>query len=97
MSAFFQQPSSNRKSRRFASIPSVGFKGKTEEGDSLPGYGVEHTLQHDANEPVFLPFIDLDDGSPVVCYLSQAVALADIDQVQDILLEARTTEADAGF
>jgi hypothetical protein len=53
---------------------------------------VEEGVDHLAGEAVFLVLVHLDDSAPVFSDLGEVERLGEIDQVEDVLLEARTTE-----
>mmetsp|Transcript_24271 Transcript_24271/g.47390 ORF Transcript_24271/g.47390 Transcript_24271/m.47390 type:complete len:420 (-) Transcript_24271:49-1308(-) len=78
------------------SISSILFEGESKEGDLLTRDGVEHGLDHLPGEAVLLVVVDLDNLVPVLRDLLKTEALAEVHKVQDILLEARSTEADGG-
>ena len=64
-------------------------------GNLFPRHCVEKTLDDSPCEPVPLVVVQGDHLGPVVGHLRQVEALADVDQVEDVLLEARATKADA--
>jgi hypothetical protein len=82
--------------RGLPGVTGVLLEGKPEDGDLLVGHGVEHGRHHAVHEPALLVVVDLDHLLPVVGNLGQAVALADVHQVQDVLLEAGATEPNTG-
>ena len=54
-----------------ARVSRVLLEREAEDGDALPGDGVEHRLDHAADEPLFLVVVDGDDRVPVLCDLRQ--------------------------
>lgn len=60
----------------------------------LVGDGVEERVNNGLGESALLVLVHLHNLPPVRCNLRQVQALAEVDKVQNILLEARTTEAD---
>mmetsp|Transcript_57290 Transcript_57290/g.79498 ORF Transcript_57290/g.79498 Transcript_57290/m.79498 type:complete len:234 (+) Transcript_57290:425-1126(+) len=82
--------------RRFACISSVLLEGEAKHGDALACDGVEHGLEDLAREAQLLPVIDVHHFLPVLRHLRQAVALAQVHQVQDVLLEAATAKPNRG-
>lgn len=66
----------------------VLLESKPEEGDVLVADGVEHGGDHALHEAVLLVVVHVNNALPVVSHLGQAVCLAHIAQVEDILLEA---------
>mmetsp|Transcript_11433 Transcript_11433/g.21942 ORF Transcript_11433/g.21942 Transcript_11433/m.21942 type:complete len:368 (-) Transcript_11433:36-1139(-) len=75
-------------------ISSVLLEGESEESNLLSGDGVEHRLDHLPGKAVLLVVVDLDNLVPVLSDLLEAEALAEVHEVQDILLEARSAETD---
>ncbi|GJN23258.1 hypothetical protein PR202_gb10892 [Eleusine coracana subsp. coracana] len=82
--------------RGLSGVTSVLLEGKAKDGDLLASHGVEHGRHHAVDETALLVVVDLDHLLPVVGNLGQAVALTDVHQVQDILLEAGATETNTG-
>jgi len=82
--------------RRLAGVPRVLLECEPEHGDLLAGDGVEHGGDDAFHEAALLVVVDPDHLPPVGGHLGEAVALADVDEVQDVLLEAGPAEADAG-
>ena len=78
--------------RRFPSIPRVLLERKAEHGNFLVTNGVEHGGNDSSNESSLLVIVHANDGVPVICNFLQTVALANVRQVQDVFLEARTAE-----
>ena len=76
-------------------VAGVLLEGEPEDADLLAGDGVEEALDDPAGEAGPLVVVEEDDLGPVVGHLGQVEALADVDQVEDVLLEARATKADA--
>ena len=64
-------------------------------GNLFPRHRVEKALNDPPRKPVPLVVVQGDHLGPVVGHLGQVEALADVDQVEDVLLEARATKADA--
>uniref|UniRef100_A0A8R7U5F2 Uncharacterized protein n=1 Tax=Triticum urartu TaxID=4572 RepID=A0A8R7U5F2_TRIUA len=82
--------------RRLARVARVLLEGEPQHGHLLPRDGVEHGGDDAVDEAALLVVVDADDLPPVLCHLGEAVALADVDEVEDVLLEAGAAEADAG-
>mmetsp|Transcript_6098 Transcript_6098/g.12086 ORF Transcript_6098/g.12086 Transcript_6098/m.12086 type:complete len:431 (+) Transcript_6098:517-1809(+) len=80
----------------FAGISSVLLKGESHEGDLLARNGVEHRLNHLCSKAMLLVVIDLDNLIPILRNLFETEALAQVDKVKNVLLEARTSKADRG-
>lgn len=62
----------------------------------LAGDGVEEGVDDALGESALLVLVHIHDLAPVRSDLRQVEALAEVDQVEDILLEARSTETDRG-
>ena len=73
----------------------VFLEAETDHGNLFPRHRVEKTLDDPPCEPVPLVVVQGNHLGPVVGHLGQVEALADVDQVEDVLLEARAAEADA--
>ena len=58
---------------------------------------VEKRVHHALREPPLLILIQLHDLSPVGCDFRQMKTFAEIHQVQDVLLEARSAETNGSF
>merc|ERR1712066_1040730 len=74
-------------------IASVLLESEAEDCDLLVGHGVEEAGDDLVSEVFLLVLVHIDHHLPVTCTFVQTFALANVHQVQDILLEARTTEA----
>jgi hypothetical protein len=91
-----QQALADIDGRGLPGVAGVLLESEAEDGDLLAGDGVEHGRHDAVHEPALLVVVDLDHLLPVVGHLGQAIALADVHQVQDVLLEARPTEPNTG-
>ncbi len=80
----------------FPCIACVLLECEPQNGDLLAGDSVEHGGNHALHESRLLVVVDLHYLFPVVCDLGKAIAFANVHQVQDVLLEARSAETDAG-
>eukprot|EP00982_Pelagococcus_subviridis_P008354 30835-Pelagococcus_subviridis.AAC.14 len=80
--------------RRLARVPGVLLEREPEHADLLVPDRVEHRAHDALHEPVLLVVVHADDGVPVVRDFREAVALADVREVEDVLLEARPAEPD---
>mmetsp|Transcript_21324 Transcript_21324/g.41372 ORF Transcript_21324/g.41372 Transcript_21324/m.41372 type:complete len:260 (-) Transcript_21324:400-1179(-) len=79
---------------RLACVAGVLLEGEPEQRDLLAGDGVEHASDHLARETQLLVVVDLHDLVPVLRDLLEPEALAEVDEVQDVFLEARSSETD---
>ncbi len=78
-------------------VTGVLLEGEPEDGESLAGDGVEHGAHDVVCEAVLLVVVHQHHLVPVLAHLLQAEGVADVHQVQDILLEARTAVAHRGL
>merc|ERR1719203_443754 len=74
-------------------IASVLLESEAEDSYLLVCNSVEEAGDYLVSKVFLLVLVHIDDLLPVLCAFVQAFALADVHQVQDVLLEARTTEA----
>lgn len=63
----------------------------------LAGNSIEEGIYYPFREPTLLVLIHLNDLSPICGDLRKVEALAEIDEVEDVLLEAGSTESNARF
>mmetsp|Transcript_16043 Transcript_16043/g.38286 ORF Transcript_16043/g.38286 Transcript_16043/m.38286 type:complete len:288 (-) Transcript_16043:843-1706(-) len=77
-----------------ARVAGVLLEGESEYGDLLAVDRVEHGVDHFSGEVVLLDFVHVDHLLPVRSHLRQAERLAQVHQVENVLLEARASEAD---
>mmetsp|Transcript_4833 Transcript_4833/g.16577 ORF Transcript_4833/g.16577 Transcript_4833/m.16577 type:complete len:306 (+) Transcript_4833:57-974(+) len=96
LGTIFNHPMRDVNRRRFASIPGVLLERKAEHGNFLVTNGVEHGGNNSSHESGLLVIVHANDGVPVIGNFLQSVALANVRQVQDIFLKARTAETDRG-
>lgn len=82
---------------RFASVARIGLESEAKDSDTLVGDGVEQSVHDALREATLLVLIHLYDLPPVRSDLGKVQAFGKIDQVEDILLEARSTETDGSF
>mmetsp|Transcript_11141 Transcript_11141/g.15529 ORF Transcript_11141/g.15529 Transcript_11141/m.15529 type:complete len:247 (-) Transcript_11141:803-1543(-) len=76
-----------------AGISSILLEGKAEQKDLLSRNCVEHRLDHLLSKSEFLMVVDLHYLVPILSNLGQTKTFAEVHEVEDILLEARTTES----
>mmetsp|Transcript_8530 Transcript_8530/g.35580 ORF Transcript_8530/g.35580 Transcript_8530/m.35580 type:complete len:319 (+) Transcript_8530:29-985(+) len=76
-----------------ARVASVGLEGKAEDAELLSAHSAVHGLEDARGKALLLELVDLHNALPVARNLVQLVALADVDQREDVLLEAGATEA----
>lgn len=76
-----------------AGVSSVLLEGPTEDGNLLTGDGVEEGVNDLAGEAVLLVLVHLNNGEPVLGNLGKVEGLGKVDKVENVLLEARTTES----
>ena len=79
-----------------AGVTGVLLEGKSEDCELLAGDGVEHGRDHALDEAVLLVVVHDDYLVPVLRDLIEALGLADVHEVEDVLLEAGAAEAHRG-
>merc|ERR1712217_831291 len=79
--------------RRLTHIPSVFLEGETQDCNLLVCDGVEEAGDDLAGESSLLVLVHVDNHLPVSRTLVQTLALTDVNEVENVLLEARSTEA----
>ena len=84
------------QSGSFTGIGGVLLEGKAENGDLLANKGVVEALDDSVSESITSVLVHLDDLAPVLGDFRETRGLSKIDQVENILLEARTTETNTG-
>ena len=50
-------------------------------------------MNDELRNPILLPGVEFDDALPIGSLSMQAVIAAEVDEVQDVLLETATTES----
>ena len=81
---------------RLPGVSGVLLEREAQDGDVLVADGVEHAGDDAPHEAVLLVVVDGNHALPVLGHLLEALGLADVHQVQDVLLEAGAAEADGG-
>ena len=81
----------------FAGVVGVLLEGEAEDADALAVDGVEERADDFLDEAAFLPVVEMDHLAPVFGDVGQVEGLAEIDEVEDVLLETRAAEADGGL
>ena len=95
LGVLLQEPAGDVDGRAFPRVARVGLEGESEEADFFPRQCVEHGREHVQHETLLLVLVDAHDALQVVRHFLEAFNAAQIDQVQDVLLEAGPAEADA--
>mmetsp|Transcript_1111 Transcript_1111/g.2346 ORF Transcript_1111/g.2346 Transcript_1111/m.2346 type:complete len:283 (+) Transcript_1111:206-1054(+) len=83
----------NEQGRSFANVAGVLLKRKSKNGNLLASNGVEHGVNHLLREALLLVVVHKNDLVPILSTFLQSVRLAKIDQVENILLKARSTKS----
>ena len=83
----------DRPGRGLARVAGVGLEGEAEDGDFPVGEGVEHGAKQARDDALLLVVVHPDDAVPILRRRVQAEGFAEIDQVQDVLLETAAAEA----
>mmetsp|Transcript_127350 Transcript_127350/g.271512 ORF Transcript_127350/g.271512 Transcript_127350/m.271512 type:complete len:227 (-) Transcript_127350:554-1234(-) len=87
----------DREGRSLPHIPRVLLEGEAEHCDLLLRNGIEHCLDNTSGEGRLLVLIHIHNLLPVPRHLVQAELFADVDEVQDVLLEAGAAETYGGL
>ena len=83
--------------RRVPGVAGVLLEGKTHNADLLAGDRVEECVDDLLGESLLLVVVDVDHVFPVGGDLVQVQLLANVDQVEDVLLKAGAAEPDRGL
>lgn len=75
----------------------VRIKRRVIKSGYLASDGVEQSIDDTLGEPALLVIVHLDHLAPVRSNLGKVQTLREINQVEDILLEAGSTKSDRGF
>ena len=73
------------------------FEGEPKDGNFLAGDGAEQGLDDSSGEPGLLVVVYVHDSLPVCGLLVQAQVFAQVDQVENVFLKARSSKADRGL
>mmetsp|Transcript_3739 Transcript_3739/g.10714 ORF Transcript_3739/g.10714 Transcript_3739/m.10714 type:complete len:465 (-) Transcript_3739:208-1602(-) len=90
------EPAAHVDGRGLPGVAGVFLERKAVDSDLFPFDGVEHRGDDSLHEPLLLVVVHGDHRLPVVGDILETHALADVHQVQNVLLEARSPEPDAG-
>ena len=91
--AFFQQVLADADRGGLAGVVGVGLEGKAQDRETLAGEGAKQSLHHQLSDTVLLPAVELDHALPVGRHIVEAVMTADVNQIEDVLLEAAAAKA----
>ena len=80
--------------RSLSYISCILLEGESQNGDLLLGDCIEKGGYGFPSKGLLLVFIHVDNLLPILSYLVQTLGLADVDEVEDVLLEARSTKSD---
>mmetsp|Transcript_77326 Transcript_77326/g.216153 ORF Transcript_77326/g.216153 Transcript_77326/m.216153 type:complete len:256 (-) Transcript_77326:575-1342(-) len=94
--SILHQHIANGQRRSLTHVAGVLLERETEDCNLLPGDGVEQGFYDPARERLLLVLVHVDHLLPVLSALVQAELLADVHEVQDVLLEAGAAESDRG-
>ncbi len=89
-----EQVAHDQVCRAFASVARIRLEGKPEDRNLLVGDRVEHAFEHPAGDAMRLPFVDFHDAFPVGGDFGESVVSAQVNEVQDVFLEAAAAKAD---
>mmetsp|Transcript_7560 Transcript_7560/g.28419 ORF Transcript_7560/g.28419 Transcript_7560/m.28419 type:complete len:204 (+) Transcript_7560:341-952(+) len=93
ISSLIEQVLGNKDGARLTSVTSVGLEGKSKDGNLFVSDCVKHFVNDFVGKTLTLKVIDLNHSIKVVCNLLESIVLAQVDEIQNILLEARSTES----
>mmetsp|Transcript_2861 Transcript_2861/g.5134 ORF Transcript_2861/g.5134 Transcript_2861/m.5134 type:complete len:362 (+) Transcript_2861:190-1275(+) len=91
-----EEEADDRDSARLTRVSSVLLEGESQHSQLLVSHCAVHRLEDAHREPLLLELVDVDDGFKVLSDLIELVRFGNVDKSHDVLLEARTTKADAG-
>ena len=80
--------------RGLAGVIGVLLEGESKDADVLAVNGIEEVTDDAAAEAGLLPVVDLDDALPVGGHLGKTEVLAEVGEVENVLLEAGAAVAD---
>ncbi|KAK3018412.1 hypothetical protein RJ639_003433 [Escallonia herrerae] len=92
-----QKPFAHIDCRSLPSVTSVFLECKPKNSDLLARNCVEHRGNNLIHKPVLLVVVHLDNLFPVVCNFRKAIALTNVNQVENVLLKARPTKTNTGI
>mmetsp|Transcript_16648 Transcript_16648/g.24646 ORF Transcript_16648/g.24646 Transcript_16648/m.24646 type:complete len:220 (-) Transcript_16648:343-1002(-) len=78
-------------------IPRVLLEGISQDGNLFAGDSVEHTGDHLFSESLLLVIIHYNDLIPILGAFMQPISFTQVDQVKNILLEARSSKPNGGI
>ena len=92
-SPFLNQLLTDSNCWAFPNIVSIWLEGKTKNSYSLIAESTIKLLVDNLGYPMLGPFIELDDGSPIVGDRLKPKVLCYIDKIENIFFEATTAKA----
>lgn len=95
--ALVQQSFGDVNRWRFSSVPGVFLEREAKDRNLLVRHGVEERLDHFRGEPGLLVLVHVYHLLPVRRYFREVQTLADINEVQDVLLKTGPAKADRGL
>mmetsp|Transcript_54691 Transcript_54691/g.132810 ORF Transcript_54691/g.132810 Transcript_54691/m.132810 type:complete len:249 (-) Transcript_54691:435-1181(-) len=96
LSTLLEEVPDDEHGRSLTDVAGVLLEGITQDGDLLTGNGVEHGRHDLHRKTLLLEVVHGNDLTPVLGTFVKTVRLAQVDQVQDVLLETRTSKPDGG-
>jgi hypothetical protein len=91
---FFHEISDDKHTGGLAHVTRVLLEGISHDCDFLTSDGIEHFRNHLFREALLLVIVHENDLIPVSGALIETICFAEVDQVEDILLEAGSSESD---
>mmetsp|Transcript_38863 Transcript_38863/g.62945 ORF Transcript_38863/g.62945 Transcript_38863/m.62945 type:complete len:231 (-) Transcript_38863:544-1236(-) len=80
-------------SRGLSCVTSILLESKAKEGKTLASNCIIQSLYYPVGKPLFLVVVHLNNLIPIFSNLSKSQGLADVNQVENILLEARASKS----
>mmetsp|Transcript_19343 Transcript_19343/g.37929 ORF Transcript_19343/g.37929 Transcript_19343/m.37929 type:complete len:481 (-) Transcript_19343:69-1511(-) len=80
-----------------AGVTGVSLKGEAKDGNLLASHSVKHTLDNGLGKSLLLEFVHLHNPVPVLGNIVETKRLAQVNQVENILLEAAATKANTAL
>mmetsp|Transcript_6491 Transcript_6491/g.17368 ORF Transcript_6491/g.17368 Transcript_6491/m.17368 type:complete len:316 (-) Transcript_6491:731-1678(-) len=82
---------------RLASVSCVLLECETEQRDALSGHGVVHPMNDTANKSALLQVVHFHDPVEILGNICQTHGLAEVHQIENVLLKARSAKANRRF
>mmetsp|Transcript_7920 Transcript_7920/g.17017 ORF Transcript_7920/g.17017 Transcript_7920/m.17017 type:complete len:371 (+) Transcript_7920:434-1546(+) len=97
LGVFFDKIPDDEHGRSFSDVTGVLLECVSQNGNLLSRYRVEHGRDHLPRESLLLKVVHLNNLAPVIRTGLQSVGFAQVDEIQNIFLEARSSESHRGL